>query len=324
MSLIIQNSVAAFVIPPNVHLLDFGGPAQVFYEAIEEGAPLKLEFISLHECQPNASSSCGAQFTNITDYKKIALKSGDIIFIPGLEFNLLVNPQFLSSTKGFLKWLNEQHANGVTLCSICTGAFLLAEAGILDGKECTTHWKYIRQFQERYKSIKVINNRLFVENDNLFTSAGVASGIDLALYILEKRYGSLFASKIAREIVIYFRREANDPQLSIFLQYRNHLDDRIHKVQEWMTHHFHEKFTMNHLAEKINTSTRNLSRLFKDTTGITIGQYLEKLRIEHAIQLLKENNKIEVIANECGFQSTNQLRQLFKKHVGVLPSAYMS
>jgi transcriptional regulator GlxA family with amidase domain len=87
--------------------------------------------------------------------------------------------------------------------------------------------------------------------------------------------------------------------------------------------HFHEKFTMDHLAEKVNTSSRHLARMFKEVTGITIGQYLEKLRIEHALKLLKENNKVEMIANECGFQSTNQLRQLFKKHTGMLPSTYM-
>ena len=133
----------------------------------------------------------------------------------GLAFNVLQDNVFLDSTRGFLEWLNEQYYNGATICSICTGAFLLAESGLLNGKDCITHWKYLKQFQEQYKMVNMVSNRLFVESDNIFTSAGVASGIDLALYILEKRYGSLFASKIAREIVIYFRRAGNDPQLSI-------------------------------------------------------------------------------------------------------------
>jgi transcriptional regulator GlxA family with amidase domain len=247
---------------------------------------------------------------------------GDILFVPGLEFRLLRDKIFLESVKKFLEWMKQAHSNGATICSICTGAFLLAESGVLDGKECTTHWKYLNHFQERYKMVKMVSNRLFVESDNIFTSAGVASGIDLALFILEKRYGSLFASKIAREIVIYLRREGNDPQLSIFLKYRNHIEDRIHTVQEWMTHHFHEKFTMEQLAEKVNTSPRHLTRLFKETTGITISQYVEKLRIEHAVQLLKGNNKVEIIASQCGFQSTNQLRHLFRKYTGVIPSHY--
>ena len=317
-----KKSKAVFVVPPQVHLLDFGGPAQVFYEAMEYGAPVDLTFISMDAQPAKTKSSCGIEFASLVDFREIKLGTGDLIVVPGMDFKLLTNRDFLFSVREFLEWIALQHQQGATICSICTGAFLLAEAGLLDGRLCTTHWKYLADFQRRYSSIITVTNRLFVEEDNLYTSAGVASGIDLALYIVEKRYGSRFASTIAREIVVYLRREADDPQLSIFLQYRNHLDDRIHLVQEWMTHHFHEKLTIEELAEKVNTSSRNLTRLFKETTGITIGQYLEKLRMERAIQLLKDDNKIEMIAGECGFQSTNQLRHLFKKHAGVLPSAY--
>jgi transcriptional regulator GlxA family with amidase domain len=317
-----ESITAVFVVPPYVHLPDFGGPAQVFYEARDEGAPIDLKFISTHLNFNTLYSSCGVQFTNFTNFNSIALKRGDFVFIPGMEFRYLQDRKFIEEAFSFFEWLKEQHDHGVTICSVCTGAYLLAECGLLDGKASTTHWKYLNRFQKKFRKTVVVGNRLFVESDNIFTSAGVASGIDLALYILEQRYGSLFASKIAREIVIYFRREGNDPQLSIFLKYRNHMEDRVHAVQEWMTHHFHEKITMDQLAERINMSSRHLTRLFKETTGITISQYLEKLRIEHAVQLLKENNKIEMIAYECGFQSTNQLRSLFKKHTGVVPSGY--
>lgn len=317
-----KTSTAVFAIPPLVHLLDFGGPAQVFYEALDEGAALDLKYISLHPESSDATSSCGIELAKLSDFNNISLGAGDILFVPGLEFHQLRDKSFLKSLENFLEWMRRSYSNGATICSICTGAFLLAESGILNDKECTTHWKYLNRFQERYKRVKMVRNRLFVESENIFTSAGVASGIDLALFILEKRYGSLFASKIAREIVIYLRREGNDPQLSIFLKYRNHLEDRIHAVQEWMTHHFNEKFTMEQLAEKVNTSPRHLTRLFKETTGITISQYVQKLRIEHAVQLLKENNKVETIASQCGFQSTNQLRQLFRKYTGVIPSGY--
>ena len=322
MSALNENVIAVFVVPPHVHLLDFGGPAQVFYEAMEEGAQLELKYISTHNDQHALPSSCGVQFTNLTSFESISLKKGDFIFIPGLEFKYLQDKKFIADALPFLDWLRTQYANGATICSICTGAYLLGEGGLLDDRECTTHWKYLSRFQKQFKKTKVVSNRLFVESDNIFTSAGVASGIDLALYILERRYGSLFASKIAREIVIYFRREGNDPQLSIFMQYRNHMEDRIHTIQEWMAHNFNEKITMDHLAEKINMSPRHLTRLFKETTGVTISQYLEKLRLEHAVQLLRGNNKVETIATECGFQSTNQLRSLFRKHTGVIPSDY--
>ena len=212
----VTKSTAVFVLPPGVHLLDFGGPAQVFYEAIDEGASFILKFISIQGRTANATSSCGVQFSNLMNFHDMNLTRGDIVFIPGLEFHLLDNEEFLLTVQGFLKWVGRQHANGATICSVCTGAFLLAQTGLLEGRECTTHWKYIKEFQRRYKTLNVLASRLFVESNNLFTSAGVASGIDLALYILERRCGSLFASRIAREIVIYFRREAEDPQLSIF------------------------------------------------------------------------------------------------------------
>ena len=229
-NIVSENPKAVFAVPPYVHLLDFGGPAQVFYEAKEEGASLELKYISTHSNHNTFPSSCGVEFTNLSDFTSISLRSGDVVFIPGLEFQYLQDKKFIEEARPFLDWVKSQHHNGATICSICTGAYLVGEAGLLDGKECTTHWKYLTRFQKQFKNAIVVNNRLFVEHDNIFTSAGVASGVDLALYILEKRYGSLFASKIAREIVIYFRREGNDPQLSIFLRYRNHIEDRVHTV----------------------------------------------------------------------------------------------
>ncbi len=317
-----KQSTAVFALPPRVHLLDFGGPAQVYYEAQDEGAPLILKYVSIHNHEREVASTCGVDLTNLIDFQTLSLNGGDVIFVPGLEFKLLEDRKFLSDIRPFLSWMKAQYHNGVTICSVCTGAFLLAESGLLDGKECTTHWKYIAKFQARFPNARVVGNRLFVANENIFTSAGVASGIDLALYMLETKYGSLFASKIAREIVIYMRREAHDPQLSIFLRYRNHLNDRVHVVQEWMTHHFSKKITTDQLADIANTSSRHLTRVFKEATGITVGQYLEKLRMERAVQLLKEEVKIQTIASSCGLESPNQLRQLFKKHFGVTPSEY--
>jgi transcriptional regulator GlxA family with amidase domain len=316
-----QKITAVFVVPPEVHLLDFSGPAQVFYEAVEYGAAIDLKFISL-DGNNDAAASCGVAFGKLTDYTSLTLGADDMIFVPGMEYHLLQNKGFLFSIQPFLRWMKEQHNRGVVLCSICTGAFLLAEAGLLDGKEATTHWKYLAEFQQRYRKIAVVHNRLFVDGETTYTSAGVASGIDLSLYILEKRYGSLFASSIAREVVVYFRRGNEDPQLSVFLKYRNHQEDRIHLIQEELTHHFDKRLTLDDLAERVSMSSRNLSRLFKDTTGITVSQYVEKLRIEHAVQLLREQHKVESIARACGFQSTNQLRHLFKKHTGTLPSGY--
>ncbi|MEJ0056144.1 MAG: helix-turn-helix domain-containing protein [Bacteroidota bacterium] len=311
---------AIFVMPPQVHLLDISGPAHVFYEAADYGAPLKLCFVSVYPGVSVETSSSGLAFAKLEDFTSIHLQKDDVVFIPGLDSKFLLDKKFYKGITPFLKWLGVQHERGARICSVCTGAFLLAESGLLNGHQATTHWKYQQLLGEQYPGVEVLTNHLFVQNNNLYTSAGVASGIDLGLYLLEEMYGTRFSAAIAREIVIYLRRGKDDPQLSVFLQYRNHMEDRIHSVQEWLAQHLDKKFTADSLADTIHTSGRNLTRLFKDTTGITIGQYVEKLRVAHAMHLLHGHQKVETVAKACGLQSPNQLRALLKKHAGVLPS----
>ncbi len=155
--------------------------------------------------------------------------------------------------------------------------------------------------------------------EGLYSSAGVTSGIDLALYVLEVQFSSKLAADVAKEVVIYFRRSESDPQLSIFLQYRNHLDTRIHDAQDYMIKNISSSFTLEGIAENVYMSPRNLTRLFKKTTGITVGNYLEKLRVDRAILLLEEGNKVSYVSDQCGLKSTNQLRNLLKKHKEILP-----
>jgi len=224
--------------------------------------------------------------------------------------------------KTFLAWLKAQNSRDVNICSICTGAFFLAEAGVLDQRTCTTHWKFIPELKNRFPSAEVADKRLFVVDKNLYTSAGVSSGIDLSLFIVENLYGSKFATDLAQEIVIYFRRSESDPQLSIYLEYRNHIDDRVHKAQDFLVNNISKEFNLNDLAEHVYMSSRNLTRLFKKTTGITIGAYIEKLRIERAVLLLADHHKVDHVARKCGLKSTNQLRALLKKHSSVLPGNF--
>lgn len=287
-----------FVVPPQVHMLDLAGPVHLFYEAAAFGAGITLKYISLQEGCSEATSSSGFPFARLESFSSLSLREGDIIFVPGLDASLLTDPLFLTSVAPFLHWLQEQYKKGINLGAICTGAFLLAEAGLLDGKQCTTHWRYLQSFRSRYKEVAARTNRLFVMCEGIYTSAGVASGIDLALFMLEERFGSRLGSTIAREVVIYFRRGTGDPQLSPFLQYRNHLEERVHVVQEWMSEHLQEKCSLEQLAELAHTSPCNLTRLFREATGITIGQYLEKLRLERAIRLLGEKSKVEAVAKD--------------------------
>jgi transcriptional regulator GlxA family with amidase domain len=311
-------STAVFVVPPLAHLLDISGPAHIFYEASDYGAPIKSRYVSILSNNDEQTTSSGLVFSKLEDFTNIRLRAGDLVFIPGLDRSLLLDSSFHKKVQPFIKWLNAQHENGATICSVCTGAFLLAHSGLLNGRKCTTHWKYHELFKKTYPKAELQNNRLFVSDGEIYSSAGVASGIDLGLYILERKFGTRFASAVAREVVVYLRRGEEDPQLSVFMQYRNHIDDRIHSLQEWLAKNIDKKHTMDELADLAATSSRHLTRLFKDTTGITIGQYVEKLRVEQAMHLLKDHAKIDSVARACGLKSTNQLRTLLKRYKGVV------
>lgn len=302
------------VIPPQVHLLDINGPAHIFYEARELGADLLLHYVSLN-AQDRVESSAGLVFSQLVSFKNFILNSNDWIFIPGLEKQTIDKYESTGELQPFYQWLQIQNNNGAKICSVCTGAYLVAQAGILRNKQCTTHWKYFDDFRDKFPETILLKDRLFVKDKNIYSSAGVSSGIDLSLFIVEEVYGSSLAAKVAKEMVIYIRRTQNDPQLSIFLQYRNHIDDRIHQVQDLLAQRLNQGMKIEELATCVYMSPRNLTRLFKKTTGLTIGKYQDKLRLERALMLLKEGQKVEVVANACGFSGGNSLRELIKKTI---------
>ena len=316
---LVQQYRAVFLVPPSVHLLDLTGPAHIFYEAKSYGAPIETYYISLSNAAEE-NSSAGISLGKLQPFSDFLLGPTDWLIIPGLESQLLQNETFLSEHTRFYEWLLTQHQRKAMICSVCTGAYILAQSGLLDGKNCTTHWKYLNDFKMRFPEAKLRSDRLFVKDQNIYSTAGVSSGIDLSLFLLEERFGSVFATKIAREVLIYLRRTTADPQLSVFLQYRNHIENQVHQVQDLLAQNLDKKFTAENLAEKVHMSPRNLTRLFKKTTGITIGNYIEKLRVERAVHLLSEGEKVEGVALVCGLKSTNQLRSLLSKYKVPLPS----
>lgn len=297
-----------FVVPPKVHLLDLSGPAHVFYEAKEAGTPIDILFVSLND-EISTGSSAGLFFSNLVSIDSLKLTTGDFVFVPGSE-NIL---NIVKTNNHFLDTLNDWYKSGVNICSICVGIFWLAEAGLLKNKKSTTHWRYLSQLQERYPETLVQNDSLFIIEKNLFMSAGVSAGIDLSLHILELLFGYNLTIEISKEIVYYFRRSGGDPQLSKFLKYRNHTDSSIHKVQDYIMNNLNKKFTLDDIASEVNMSKRNMSRKFKKTTLLTIGQYTSMIKIERARHLLSKGNKMQSVAFECGYKSTNQLKTLLSK-----------
>jgi transcriptional regulator GlxA family with amidase domain len=299
----------AFIVPPHVELLDLAGPIQVFTEAKNYGFDASIEFYSY---QPENISTAGVAFGKITSYQEADLKEGDFLFVPGMD-NAYVHSEKFKAEKKFFKWIQDCSNKNINTCSICTGAFALGEAGLLDGKECTTHWRRTKELQVRFPKAQVLADVLYVKSDNIYTSAGISAGIDLALGILEILKDSHFVHKVARGLVVYHRRDQSHSQQSVYLDFRNHINPKIHEVQDYLTENLATENSIEGLAEKVAMSPRNLSRVFKETTGLTIVEYLTLLRREKAKTLLNNPEyTMDYIAAQCGFKTARQLQRILK------------
>jgi transcriptional regulator GlxA family with amidase domain len=298
-----------FLVLPNVHLLDLAGADQVFHEAIDAGADLKIEYCSF---TAKIETSARLPVGELKHFSKIKMSSGDYLFIPGAEVNFLLSKQ-VAAQKELIKWVTDAYTNGINICSICTGSFFLAMTGILNGKRATTHWKRTKELKQRYPLVNVVENILFTEDEGIYTSAGVAAGIDMALYILARLKNDNFSYKVARELVIYVRRQGSDTQESIFMKYRNHIHSGIHKVQDFVQENIHQKMLLFQLADVACMSTRNLTRVFKKETGVSINRYINLIRKERICELLKNPDMTrKEMAKQCGLQSERQVFRLLK------------
>lgn len=302
-----------FFIPPGVHMLDLSGPGQAFLAAAQMSGQYEIGYCSF---SPEIDDSSGLHLARLQHYSQCSLKKGDYLFIPGFSRKLLSGKSHQRQWKGFYAWLNQQAEKEIRVCSVCIGAFLLARARLLDGRKCTTHWNLVEELKEAHPRANVQDDCLFVRDGNLYTSAGISSGIDLALFILEEEQGALFAHKVARELVVYSRRSGHHSQESIYLNYRNHLHPGIHQLQDWLIDHLHTRTTIGKMADLVNMSSRNLTRTFKLQTGISIHQYITLLRLEKA-KTLRHAPGITVgaIAGECGFGNERQLQRIWRRQV---------
>jgi transcriptional regulator GlxA family with amidase domain len=308
----------AFFIPESCHILDLSGPLQAFYEAIEQGADYQLDFLSLSDQVKTAQS---INLNGFKHYSQSDLSKDDLIIIPGIHGDLLTKNKLTKLGSDFYRWLNEQYEKAVTICSICNAAFILAESGLLNGKQCTTHWERFEQFKAQYPAVTLVENRLFVKDNRIYSSAGISSGIDLALDIINEHYGALFTSKVAKVMLVYIRRDSSFDQFSAYLDFRNHLNEKIHDVQNYIIKNPERNFSINDLSEFIYISPRHLSRLFKQETGITIKEYSHRVKLEFAKVLINNKNlQIEEIARKSGFESAQHFRRVWKSYFLNSPS----
>lgn len=298
-----------FLLLPNIHILDLAGADQAIHEAIEYGADFEIVYCGLNR---DITTTSGLPFGHVAHFTEISMQKGDFLMIPGSSFSYVTSSDFKKELPLFT-WIQQAYAKGVSVCSICMGAFVLAESGLLHGKSCTTHFKKTKDLQNRYQSLRVIENILFTDQDNLYTSAGIVAGIDLTLHIIEKLKGSYFAHKVARELVIYHRRKGSDSQQSELMSFRNHIHSGIHQVQDHLVENIHIKSNLTALADIAHMSERNLTRIFKKETGVTIHDYITTIRKNKAKDLLKNPDLSKInVANLVGLESEKQLSRIMK------------
>ncbi|MHB9856724.1 GlxA family transcriptional regulator [Streptomyces sp. YIM S03343] len=299
----------AFLLVPGLHLLDLAGPAQVFSAAADFGHPYTLSYIAE---QPLIPTSQGLPLVARLDWPELGPE--DLILVPGWRALALADSPVISTPS--LQSLRDHHARGGTVASVCAGADALGRAGLLDGRRCTTHHDLQDELARRYPRAVVIRDVLYTADDRVVTSAGIASGIDLALHLIATRHGPAVAAQVARDMVVYARRNGHEPQASAMLRHRSHLDDTVHRAQDLLDARFDQPLPLPALAAAVGVSERTLTRLFtRATGGLTPLRYQQTLRRERAEHLISHGATVDAAARAVGFEDPRMLRRLRAREI---------
>lgn len=310
------------VASPTSQSLEVAGPFEVFYVANEKlreagrvrSMPYHVELVSATPSKTITSPS-GLSFLAEKPFDEVTGSLDTLIVTGGMDI------WTGAGEAGFHRWLRGQSNSVRRICSICTGAFILAEAGLLDSKRVTTHWYYTGQLQKQYPRVNVDPDRIYVRDGKTYTSAGVSTGIDLALALVEDDLGSDIALRVARGLVLYLRRSESQSQFSTALAFHNNVRIPIREMPIWILENLSNALSIEDLARHAAMSPRNFSRVFSDQFGITPARFVEKLRVETALNLLHDSDKsVEQIAFECGFGSSVTMRRALKRESKPLPS----
>jgi transcriptional regulator GlxA family with amidase domain len=286
-------------------LLDFAGTAETLRVAAELGAPLRIHYVGPRD---GPRSSLGLALAGVEPLPE-RLPPGAILVIPGVEKS--ARDYRRPEAREAADWLARSVGPAQLLCTVCSGVFLAAESGLLRDHACTTHHSLIERLAREHPRLTVVENRIFVRDRNVLTSAGVTAGVDLALHLVSELAGPLVAVEAARLLVLYFRRAGSDPQLSPWLLHRNHIDPRVHAAQDLVVRDPAHGWSVPELARRVHASPRHLDRLFHAYAGISPLAYVRKIRSASARELLREPG--ERVAETVGFSSAEQLRRAFRQ-----------
>lgn len=295
--------IVVFVLVPGLHLLDLAGPAQVLSTAADLGLPYRLAYVSEHA---EVTSAQGVPVRAAQQWPD--LRPVDLVVVPG--WRSPVEPYAPRLSPETSARLRAHHAAGGTVASVCSGADALGQAGLLDGRRFTTHHELAGRLGQRYPRATLVEDVLFVEDERVITSAGIASGIDLALHLVATAHGPQAAARVARSMVVFARRNGDALQESAMLRHRSHLDDATHRAQDVIDARFAEALPLDGLARQVGVSERTLTRGFVAATGLTPLRYQQVLRLERAEHLIGNGSSVEQAAHAVGFTDARMLRRL--------------
>jgi transcriptional regulator GlxA family with amidase domain len=313
-----------FVAGPGVEILDLVGPLQVFARASEKhsranpGSPpiYSVEVVTISSGR-SLIANCGLRITAHRTFREVRGKIDTLLVAGGdaieqNEINLEA-----------VRWLRKISPRIRRIGSVCTGAMLLARAGLLDGRRATTHWNWCHTLIKRAPRARVESDPIFVRDENVYTSAGVTAGMDLALALVEEDHGSHLALQVARNLVLYLRRPGGQSQFSAALSLQ--LTDRkpLRELEGWVLDNLQKPLSVPLLAKRVAMSPRNFARVFTREMKTTPAKFVERLRIEAARRRLEESqNSMETIAAECGFGNVNAMRNVFQRALKIPPGQY--
>jgi transcriptional regulator GlxA family with amidase domain len=313
----ISAKTVTFVVFPNVKLLDLTGPMQVFADA---------NLISPDTYTLKLVSQAGGMILSDVD---LPLATEPVSSLNGMPIDTVIvaggtgafaaceDPVFLGN-------VCDLSARARRIGSVCTGAFILASAGLLAGRSAVTHWDSCELLRDRFKDIKVKEDAIFVQDDNVWTSAGVTAGIDMSLALVAEDVGRKTALQLARSLVCYMVRPGGQSQFSMPLkQQTQNASTRFEDLNSWINEHLTSDLSVERLADHAGMSPRNFARLYKQHSGISPAKAVEEFRVDAACRLLEETDlSLAEVANQCGFYDDERLRRALMRCRGVAPGEY--
>lgn len=289
--------------------------ANEFLTAFGKEAKFEVEYVGLREYVP----ANNGEYTIKTDRLLRDVRQTDLLIIPPTYGDM---DKGIEANKEAIPYFTKLYDNGAELASLCIGAFLLAETGLLDGKKCSTHWAYIEEFKTKYPSIEVEDGAIITEHENIYSSGGASSLWNLVLYLVEKYSDRETAVMISKYFALDIGRDSQ-AAFAIFRGQRNHGDAEIQMVQDHIEKHYDDKLTIDTLAALINTGRRTFERRFKEATNNTPVEYIQRVRIEAAKKFFEASRKnVSEVMFDVGYTDTKAFRDVFRKVTGLTPIEY--